>query len=50
MCKGKIEKRNRILRGDQSSSTWLLSARTVGTEGGTKFVQDTCSIAFLGEM
>jgi hypothetical protein len=50
VCKGKREKRKTNLRADQLGSTWLLSARTVGTERGPEFVQDTCSIAFLGDM
>jgi hypothetical protein len=50
VCKRKRKKRKRILRADQLGSTWLLSARTAGTELGPEFVQDTCSIAFLGDM
>lgn len=50
VCKEKREKRKRNLRADQRGSTWLLSARTIGTEGGPEFVEGTCSIAFLGDM
>ena len=50
VCKGKKEKRKRILRADQLGSTLQLSARTVGIERGPEFVQDTCSIAFLRDM
>jgi hypothetical protein len=50
VCKEKREKRKIILRADQSGSTWLLSAKTIGTERGPEFVQGTCSIAFLGDM